>query len=345
MNMVFIFTIFGILAGTVTLLIGAIYILRSVGIIHFESVDIPTWLLILILGGSSMVLGMVLSLFVSKFVLKASNRVVEGLDRLASGNFSERINIGKSKAHVQLSNAFNKLAKELEDTKMLRSDFINEFAHEFKTPIVSIKGFAELLADKRIKKEQKEEYINIIVEEADRLAVLASNYLNLTKVEKQNILTDVVKFNVAEQIRSSILLLENKWVKKNLNLSLDLEEISVLGNEEMLKQIWINLIDNAIKFSNDNGELQVKAKIVKGVLLVSIANSGNVINENDLNKIFEKFYRSSENKHVDGSGVGLAIVKKIIDLHKGSVGVESKDGLTTFTVTLKDANKIQVKQN
>ncbi len=341
LNMIFVSAVFIILLGTIGLLVGAVYIFRALNIIQFVSLEIPGWLFVLILTVSSMVLGTVISYFMSKFVLKASNRVVDGLEKLASGDFKERLYLGESKAHVQLSDAFNKLAKELEDTKMLRADFINEFAHEFKTPIVSIKGFAELLTEEHLTNKQREEYINIIIEETTRLSDLAHNYLALTKIEKQNILTDKTEFNISEQIRSSLLLFERKWTQKNLDLALYGEEIAVTANEEMLKQVWINLIDNAIKFSNANGDLKISIGLADGCAKVVITNQGAVIDELDKNRVFEKFYRAKNSKGTEGSGVGLAIVKKIIELHGGSVDVESVNGCTSFSITIPKAKGIK----
>lgn len=340
LNMIFVLMVFIILLGTIGLLVGAVYLFRALGIIQFVSVEIPGWLFVLILTVSSLVLGLVISYFMSKFVFKASNRIVEGLEKLASGDFNERVYLGNSKAHVQLSNAFNKLAKELEDTKMLRADFVNEFAHEFKTPIVSIKGFAELLVKDGVTIKQREEYINIIIEESTRLADLAHNYLALTKIEKQNILTDLVEFNLSEQVRSSLLLLEAKWSKKNLDPVFYCDEVSIVANEEMLKQVWINIIDNAIKFSNPQSELSVSIELGDDDVRIIITNKGEEIPEQERVKIFDKFYRAQNSKGVEGNGVGLAIVKKIVELHKGSVYIESENEHTSFIVVLPKANKI-----
>lgn len=333
-NMIFVVVVFLILLGVVGLIIGAIYLFMGLGLVQFDAVEFPVWLFVLILSVASITLGTLMSYFMSKFVLKASNRVVKGLERLASGNFSERINLGDSVAHVQLSDAFNKLAKELEDTKMLRSDFINEFAHEFKTPIVSIKGFAELLTQKDITEEQRKEYLNIIIEETSRLSSLAHNYLALTKVEKQNILTDLTGFNLSEQIRSSLVLLENKWCKKGLTPEFEGDEIFVKANEELLKQVWINLIDNAIKFSYENTSLKVSVEQQSDKAIVSITNYGQGIDECELSKIYDKFYRVNTAKNVEGSGVGLAIVKKVVELHNGHIKCESNEGQTTFEITI-----------
>ncbi|MBR1967892.1 MAG: HAMP domain-containing histidine kinase, partial [Clostridia bacterium] len=210
----------------------------------------------------------------------------------------------------------------------------------FKTPIVSIRGFAELLSKSNLSEEQKKEYVSVILEESVRLSTLAENSLSLSRVESLNILTGVTEYNVSEQIRACLLLLENKWSVKNLDLKVDFNEFAVNANEELLKQVWINLLDNAIKFSKDGGVIEINLKMENNKLSVSIINEGIEISEYDKTKIFDKFYRSEKSKFIEGSGVGLAIVKKIVSLHGGEIAVNSIDGKTCFTVTLKSAKVI-----
>lgn len=340
LGLFFILAVFGILVGTIGLLAIAMYILLNLGIIQIRTIDIEPWLLIFILLVASIVMGTIISFVVSRFVFKTANTVAGAMGELASGDFSVRINLGENQESKQLAEAFNKLAVELENTQMLRSDFINEFAHEFKTPIVSIKGFAELLQKDNISETQRKEYLSVIIEESERLSTLATNSLNLSKVEKQSILTDITEYNVSEQIRSSVLLLEKKWEAKNLDLKVEFDEICVFGNEELLKQVWINLIDNAVKFSDVGGELEINVKEKQGKLFVKVKNSGKILKDEEKEKIFEKFYRADNSHQKEGNGVGLAIVKKIVDLHKGNINAQSSGGVTCFTVIIPRARKV-----
>ena len=330
----------GIIVATLLLLGVTLYILMGAGIIYFVSIDISPTLFLLLIMLASVIMGIIITYIVSKFVFRAANQMIDGMQALAEGDFKVRINLGKSPEYRQVSEAFNKLAAELENIQLLRAEFVNEFAHEFKTPIVSIKGFAELLTKDDLTEEQKKEYLNIIIEESKRLSSLAFSSLNFTKIEKQHILTGVTEFNVSEQIRSCILLLENKWTEKNLILNVDFEEYLVKANEDLLKQVWINLIDNAVKFSFVGGTLDVTGTEQDGVLSVTIKNIGAEISQQDCLKIFDKFYRTESAKDIEGSGVGLAIVKKIVELHRGDISVISKDGYTAFKVTLKNVVKI-----
>ncbi len=325
--------VFFVLLVTYLLVMATIYILIGAGVIHIDSVRVPEWLWIMIFALSSLVIGSILTFLISRFVLNAINVVAEGMTELSKGNFDVKIDLGKNEESRQVADAFNNLAKELKGIQMLRSNFVNEYAHEIKTPIVSIKGFAEILKQDDLTEEQRKEYLDIVIEEANRLTALSSNSLNLINIENQNILTNLSEFNISEQIRASILLLENMWQEKNINLQISLDEHFICANEEMLKQVWINLLDNAIKFSNDGGTININLSKENGNLIFKIANGGVVVNKEDCQKIFDKFYRA-KGVAVDGHGVGLSIVKKIVDLHKGEICVNSLDGLTEFVVSL-----------
>lgn len=287
---------------------------------------------------ASVLLGSLLSAVASRIPLKPVNTLINAMNRLASGDFKTRLYFGKilekHPTAIEITQSFNHMAEELEKTEMLRSDFINNFSHEFKTPIVSIAGFAKLLKRGNLTEEQKAEYIDIIEEESLRLAAMATNVLNLTKIENQAILTNVSEYNLSEQIRSCVLLLENKWSKKNIVPELDFDEYYVRANEEMMKEVWINLIDNAIKYSDENGTIQIKITETDNRILVSVYNTGEEIPDEAKEKIFRKFYQVDESHSSEGNGIGLAIVKKVVDLHDGDVTVSSSNHKTVFTVSL-----------
>lgn len=291
-----------------------------------------------ILALASIPTGMLLATLVSKFPLKPIRALIDGMDTLASGDFSSRINVGtimrKYPSYVGVASSFNKMAEQLESTEMLRNDFVNNFSHEFKTPIVSIAGFAKLLKRGDLTEEQKQEYLTAIEEESIRLSVMATNVLNLTKVENQTILSDVKEFNLSEQIRSCILLMERKWAEKGLELNLEFEEYTICGNEELLKQVWINLLDNAIKFAPHGHTIRIDIHHEGDSLRVDIMNTGSSIPPEKQKLIFNKFYQAEESHTTAGNGVGLAIVKRVVGLHNGSVRVSSNEEITTFSVIL-----------
>ncbi len=286
----------------------------------------------------SIAVGLLLTLLTRKIPLTPINDLINSMNRLKSGDFKTRLDFkGKLKNHpiaLEIKDSFNTMAQELENTEMLRSDFINNFSHEFKTPIVSIAGFAKLLRRGNLTEEQKLEYIAIIEEESLRLSDMATNVLNMTKIENQTILTNVSRFNLSEQIRSCVLLLEDRWMKKDIIPDLEFDEHEISANEEALRQVWINLLDNAVKFSPPTGEIKVRISENADFIRVSITNYGDDIPADKIDKIWGKFYQAEESHAGNGNGLGLAIVKAIVELHKGNVYAESANGSTCFIVEL-----------
>lgn len=326
---------------TVTLIfaIALGYLLIRLGVIKIvNDVYLSPTTAFLLLGINSLVLGAILSGLAAKYPLKPVNKIISLMNRLASGDFTVRMEfkgaLGRHPAIKEVCDSFNTMARGLGDTEVLRSDFINNFSHEFKTPIVSITGFARLLKRGDLTEQQRMEYIDIIEEESVRLTQLANNMLNLTKYESQTILTDVTEFNLSEQIRSSILALEGKWTKKNIDFNLDFQEYQIRGNKDMLKHAWINLLDNAVKFSPDGETVEVTIREQEAQFEIAISNRGGEISHDQAEKIFLKFYQADESHATEGNGIGLALVKGVVELHHGSVSVSSKDGMVTFTVTL-----------
>ena len=265
-------------------------------------------------------------------------RNIEAMKKLANGDFNVRVNHAEHgyvpREMVEFEQSFNKAAEELGGTEILRKDFINNFSHEFKTPIVSIAGFAKLLRRGNLTDEQKEEYLEVIEEESLRLSAMANNVLNLTRVENQTILTEATRFNLSEQIRGAVLLLAEKWTPKNLYMDMQFGEHMICANEELLKQVWINLLDNAIKFSDPNGTVSVDISDGSECLSISVSNHGKDIPKDRIAHIFNKFYQADESHSSEGNGIGLAAVKKVCELHGGAVSAKSESGTTTFTVVL-----------
>lgn len=285
----------------------------------------------------SLVVGIGFSYLLGWIFTKPLNIIINNMNRLATGDFKARIRFDsvfdRHPTVAELSRSFNTMAEELENTEMLRSDFVNNFSHEFKTPIVSIAGFAKLLKSADLSDDERAEYINIIEEESHRLSDMANNVLNLTKIENQNILSGLSTFNLSEQIRTCFLILENKWANRDLDFSLDFDEYDVTANEEMLKQVWLNLIDNALKFTPDGGRIVVTIARSRSIT-VSVFNSGSRVASENVERIFRKFYQEDSSHATRGNGVGLSLVKAIVELHGGSVVCLSDETGTTFTVTL-----------
>ena len=338
LTIVFALLTFGILAVSVLLAAVLSYVLTRFGILPIETDLFPESLQLLIfMSVISVIVGTGLSMLAVRIPLAPINWLISQMNRLADGDFQARVHFKKPismiPAFLEVEESFNKMAQELGDTELLRQDFINNFSHEFKTPIVSIAGFGKLLQRADLDEAQRKEYIDAIVEESARLSSMATNVLKLTKVENQTILTGVTEYNLSEQLRSAVLLLENDWTAKHIELDMEFPEVSIQANEALMKEVFINLLHNAVKFSPEYGPLQVRIIQEQDAVRVTIANSGE-IPEADLKRIFQKFYQADRSHGSAGNGVGLAIVKKIVELHQGTVEAESKGGAVIFTVTL-----------
>ena len=321
--------------GLAALIVG---IMVTTGVIGDSEDAMHPVYIIPIMAGCSLIIGSALLVLLNKVPLRPFKTLVTCTNRLAAGDYSVRMesesSIYNCAGFREVSDSFNKLAEELQNTEMLRSDFVNNFSHEVKTPIVSIAGFAKLLRLGNLTEEEREQYLISIEEESKRLSQMATNVLNLTKVENQSILTGKSEFNLAEQIRSAILLLASKWENRDLEFELAMEELPIVANEEMLKQVWINLLDNAIKFTPEQGKITVTVEQKGEKIQITVSNTGSEIAPEHMDKIFRKFYQTDESHSAEGSGVGLAIVKRILDLHRGTVSVTSADMLTSFCVLL-----------
>ena len=323
-----------VLLVTILILLLVIYILVENNLIIDETIVDYEWLVILLFVLSSVIIGSLLSFIYSRIFLAPINKLLNGMSRLTQGDYDTRVSLDKYESMKELQDSFNNLANELQNIEILRSDFINNFSHELKTPIVSISGLVKLMRSGKLSKEKEKEYLAIIEEEIDRLSSMTTNVLTLSKIENQSILREKTKYNISEQIRTCIVLLEKKWSKKNLDLILDFDEYYIEANNELMKQVFINLIDNAIKFSFDNKELVITILEKKNSIVVNIIDEGVEIKEENIEKIFNKFYQVDGSEFTEGNGIGLSIVKHIVELHNGKISAYSKNNKTTFTLEL-----------
>ncbi|MBO5094221.1 MAG: HAMP domain-containing histidine kinase [Lachnospiraceae bacterium] len=269
----------------------------------------------------SLILGLCSSGFLIVFTAKPIKSLITAINKMADGDFSVRISNTHDKIFGAVNESFNKMADELSSVEMLRNDFINDFSHEFKTPIVSIRGFSKLLQSEDLTEEERNEYLSIIISECDRLSSLSTNVLSLSKLENQKIVSNMETFYLSEQIRQCILLLESKWHEKNISFDLDLENFIYLGNKEMLQEVWMNLIDNAVKFSPKNGAIEIvlRQDTEKRQVYFRIRDYGCGISEQSRKRIFQKFYQEDASHTTHGNGLGLSIAARVIELHNGSL--------------------------
>lgn len=323
----------GVLALALLIVVLVEFLILAVGIVGKDEILNSGVFWVLIFALLSMIIGFTLAGVFGRVFVKPFNKIITGLHKLSDGDFSCRLELGKKGVMKEFSDTFNTLASELERTEILRSDFVNGFSHELKTPIASVSSLVHLLKNEDLPKEKRQKYLEVIEEEINRISGMTTNILNLSKIETQSILTDTAKINVSEQIRTCVLMLEKLWEKKNLNLIIDFDEHYATINEDMFKQVWLNLLDNAIKFSDPNTDLKIEISSAGNEVAVGITNHGVTIDKEDYDKIFQKFYRADKIKK-DGNGIGLSIVKHIVDLHGGKIAVNSEKGETTFTVRI-----------
>lgn len=332
LTMLFSTMVFLIMLMTIPLVFGCMYLLWRAGAIdpkHLEGTPLIIFAII------SLVIGTVISLFLSRRPLKPLQEIMNAADRIAGGDYSARIHLRGPAKIRQLGDSFNHMAEEIGSVEMLRTDFVNNFSHEFKTPIVSIRGFAKMLKNNDLTPEEREEYLDIIIGESERLTDLATNVLNLSKVEQQAILTDKAQFNVSEQIRLVIAMLDRKFSKKQIGISFDCGEVFLNGNEELLKQVWINLLDNSIKFSPENETVEVCIFADSQQVHITFTDHGEGMPQETASRVFDKFYQGDASHTLKGNGLGLTIARRIVALHNGSIKVASTNETgTTFEVCL-----------
>ena len=236
----------------------------------------------------------------------------------------------------ELAKNVNKMVAELDGMDYMRKDFMSNVSHEIKTPIAAITGFTEILLDGSIDESERQEYLEVINKESMRISRLCENMLLLSRLDSQVIVANLQKIRLDEQLRKCIILLSEKWSDKEIDFSIDLDEVNILSDYDMLQQVWINLIDNAIKYSGENCKIDISVKRLNDKSVkVSIRDNGIGIEEEKLHRIFDKFYQCEESHKKSGSGLGLSISKRIVELLNGTIECKSeKDSGTTFEVTL-----------
>jgi len=319
-----------------------VVILHSVGILDFwdgirhDTVrrGVPVgWLFAVI--AISTILGISIAGFFSKIALRPIRRIIAATHKVAGGDFNVRLDIHGIYELEELSGSFNKMTHELSTIETLRSDFINSFSHEFKTPIVSIRGFARLLKDDSLSKTDRQEYLDIIITESERLSSLSENVLNLANYENLERIADITEFRLDEQLRKAVIQMEPKWSQKGIEMSIETEEVFYTGSADLIQQILLNLIDNAIKFTEPGGNIEIHLNNSDNGVRLSVKDDGIGMDEQTKERIYDKFYQGDMSRAGAGYGLGLSIVKRIVDLCGGQIDVQSEhDAGSEFTIWL-----------
>lgn len=291
----------------------------------------------LILMLLAIVLGIIFALVFSKRTASPISTLSDAATQIASGNLDIHVEESGRKDEIgELEKQFNLMIRQLQSNEYLKKDFISNVSHEFKTPLSVINGYAELLTEDSLSDSERKEYASLIVAESRRLTTLTGNILCLSKLNRDEFPSVRQTFSLDEQLRQCILLLEPKWSEKKLELNLNLVPFRYSGNEDLFSEVWINLLDNAIKFSSVGGKLSVQMDVSDSAhCTVSIRDSGCGMDSTTQQRIFEQFYQGDSSHKKEGSGLGLAIVAKVLELHGAKIDVQSKkDSGSCFRIVL-----------
>ena len=262
---------------------------------------------------------------------------MDAIERIARGDFTVLIPIDKNDPYKDIAESVNKMMQELSSMETLRQDFISNVSHEIQSPLTSISGFAELLRNEHLEEEQKNHYLDVIEAESRRLSKLSDNLLKLSSLEANETPTHSETFRLDKQIENAVLMMEPQWAEKGIEIEVSLEKMDFAGDKELLAQIWVNLIHNAIKFSPLRGNVSIVLKDDEENIRCSITDNGIGISEADQIHIFERFFKAdkSRDRSLGGNGLGLSLVKKITDMHGGEIFIKSTPGKgSSFIVVL-----------
>lgn len=284
----------------------------------------------------SVVIGTAMTNFLTRAFIDPIMKLRKAMLEVAGGNFHVTAECTSRLREVRdIYDSFNQMVRELGTTETLQTDFISSVSHEFKTPINAIEGYAVLLQDRRQSQAEQEAYVEKILFNTRRLSTLTGNILLLSKLNNQSIRPQKTRFRLDEQIRQAILALEQKWTEKETEFDVELDKIEYSGYENLLMHVWMNLIDNAVKFTPVGGLIRLRLRQENGALLFTIEDNGPGIPDGDQERIFAKFYQSETSREVEGNGLGLALVRQIVEISGGSVTVENlPEAGCRFTVRL-----------
>lgn len=306
--------------------------------LSFE-VSFPFWIDLIII---SLLVGLFATFGLSIWLLRPIKKLEAAMSRVADGDFSVRIYSSSSSQEIQeIYAGFNLMAEELQSTEILQTDFVSNVSHEFKTPINAIEGYSMLLQGSDELTDRQKEYVEKILFNTGRLSALTGSILLLSKIENQKISTNNTNIRLDEQILDTIVALEPLWEPKGVEFDVDMGHIKYYGNELLTYHVWSNLIGNAIKFGPTGGTVKIRLyKNKSGDTVFTVTDRGEGLSEDTKKHLFDKFYQGDSSHKEEGNGLGLALVKKILDLEGGNIFAENiSEGGCRFTVVLRNGRK------
>ena len=283
----------------------------------------------------------VMSLFILKGHTEARfsllSRTVEAMDKIAHGDFAISVETVEHDPFSEVAESVNKMARELGALEAQRQDFISNVSHEIQSPLTSIGGFAALLKTSSLTEAERNHYLDIIEAECRRLSGLSDNLLKLSALDTGTKPLIHRSFRLDKQIGNAVLMLEPQWAAKGITVTAQLDKVTVNADEELLGQVWINLLHNAVKFTPQDGKIDISLAERDGAAECRIKDNGIGIAPSDQIHIFERFYKADKSRErvLGGNGLGLSLCKKITELHGGTITADSRQGVgTTFVVRL-----------
>lgn len=340
---------FGMMIFIVLISLSAFMLALTWVVTELLHITIPPTYLILFLVIFVSVSGTAISTFISRIILKPISQLGQAMNQVAAGDFSIQLDQDQSIEEVgKLYGNFNQMVQDLYSIEALRNDFISTVSHEFKTPLSTIRGYVQLLKQENLPKDSQMTYLDRLQEGTSQLSLLTDNILKISKLDHQVGLPDYNSFSLDEQLRQVIVFLQPQWEHKDLDLDIDLQPLQICANEDLLYQVWLNLIDNAIKYSHQQGRIQIQANQNQEMAVVTIADQGIGMDQETQKHIFDRFYQADTSRQTQGNGLGMALVASIIKLHQGSIRVQSQlnhGALIRVSLPLKhtDTEKIRTK--
>lgn len=308
---------------------------------RYDSLDNREFMILVYVGISllGLLILMIFAIFMNKLVVVRLKKLNSALDEVAKGNYDMYVDVKGNDELSSLTRNFNRMSRELRANELLSKDFARYVSHEYKTPLSIIRGYSEYL-ETILDMEEGRKAAAVIIRETDRLSDLSKSILEISKLDSITIINRDESLNPAVQIRTILQNTHLVWSRKKIDMKLELEDFMIKSNESMLFQVWQNLISNALKFSNEGGEIEIFLAKIDNVVTFQIRDHGIGIPENDIDRVFQQFFVGDQSRNKEGSGLGLTLVRKIVEKLEGRIYLSSVEGVgTTFVVELPVLNE------
>lgn len=290
------------------------------------------WMLLI-----AIVISIMFVLISTKYLVKPITKLTSATKEIAEGNFSIKLNIDRRDEIGQLSNSFTIMTHKLEQLEDMRKEFISNISHDIQSPLSNIQGYTKLLEHNLSKDEENLQYVQVIQKESKRLSTLTKQLLLLSQLENNDDILKITEFNLASQIKELLRNHQFSIQEKGLTISYSLPDTIINGDFTLLFSVWENLLTNTIKYNKPNGEIDISISEIGENVVVHFKDTGIGLTKQEINRIFDRFYRAdlSRTRSIEGTGLGMSIVARIIHLHHGSITIESEPQIgTTFSISL-----------